>query len=117
MNRTRSFRLTCLAVVLLLAVVFSGCTDCDGCLRFAGIFCPPEILGVLAFPCILFAAIALCPGCYGLPTPKCINNPDECAATYEQMQLTAIELCEEYPEECQEYFDSWVESFEEEAEE
>jgi hypothetical protein len=27
----------------------------------------------------------------------------------------AIQLCEEYPEECQEAFDAWVESLEKEA--
>jgi len=31
------------------------------------------------------------------------------------MQTAAIEYCEEDPEECQEYFDSWVESLDEES--
>jgi len=47
----------------------------------------------------------------------CEENPDECAATFEQLQLAAIEFGEEYPEECQQALDTWVESLETDTEE
>jgi hypothetical protein len=45
----------------------------------------------------------------------CEKNPDECTATFEYYQNASIPFCEEYPEACQQAFDSWAESFEEEA--
>jgi len=45
------------------------------------------------------------------------ETPDECAATFEQLQTTAIEFCEKYPEECQQAFDTWLEASDTEAEE
>jgi hypothetical protein len=41
---------------------------------------------------------------------------DECAATFEQLQMSAAQFCDEYPEECQKAFDAWVESVDSAAE-
>jgi hypothetical protein len=41
----------------------------------------------------------------------CEENPEACAATWEHIQIEAIQFCEQYPEECQEAFEAYVESF------
>jgi hypothetical protein len=48
---------------------------------------------------------------------SCEGTPGECIATWEHYQDAAIQYCEEYPEECQQYLDAWVESLDTDAEE
>jgi hypothetical protein len=65
--------------------------------------------------CMIICAYTAC--LYPFLDKEGAGNPDECAATFEQLQLEAIQFCEAYPEECQEYFDSYVESLDTEARE
>ena len=115
MDRIIRSKLSGILVVLFLANSFLGCT-CNECV---GVWCPTvcSLSGPLVFLCAVACAFSLCkPICDQTGAYQdCTENPDECAATYEQLQLAAIEFCNEYPEECQEAFDTWVESFEEEA--
>jgi hypothetical protein len=47
----------------------------------------------------------------------CEEYPDACTAMFAQMQTQAIQYCEQYPDECQEAFEAWVESLDEDMEE
>ncbi len=121
MNR---LRLSGIAVVLLIPIFLLGC-DQETCNKvvFGGcaLGCTPACgLLSLFYPfsmCMLVCGsycFVLAESCYSL---NCTGDPDECAATFEQLQLEAIQFCEAYPEECQQVFDSWVESFGTDAEE
>ena len=113
MNRMIRSRLSGVSVVLLLALVLAGCGDV--CL----VVCMPSLVigcfnlldeNLLFLPLCAGAALLSCSTLCGVELPmSCAENPDECAATYEQLQLAAIQFCEEYPEECQEAFDAWAE--------
>ncbi len=114
MNRIIRSRLSGVSVVLLLALVVAGCGDV--CL----VVCMPSLVigcfnlleeNLLSLPLCAGAALLTCSTVCGVEFPmSCTENPDECAATYEQLQLAAIQFCEEYPEECQEAFDTWVDA-------
>ena len=139
MNRIMRSRLGRLLLLLLVPVVLAGWTcPGSGCCEE----CPLSMVMVVAcvVPCVPLASIFYCGhedhpmACIGniymqfswvcifvcaslfawLP---CTENPDEYTATFEQFQLAAIQFCEEYPEECQEAFDTWAESLDTEAEE
>jgi hypothetical protein len=114
MNRIIGPRLSILADVLFLPVILMGCgNNCDLCML-------PCTLCVLLPPyynaiCLFWCFDAHCPNCPNpFGTTDCADNPDGCVATFEQMELTASQFCEQYPEECQQAFDAWVESFDEE---
>ena len=105
MNRIIRSSLSVIAVVLLIPVVFLGCSTCeDGC-------------SLLSLPCYLGGPLflicwAACMNvCVGQQTfSDCTESPDECTTTFEELQIAAIQFCEEYPEECQEAFDTWVDA-------
>jgi len=64
--------------------------------------------------------IAMVGTCGSLPagqSTECLETPEECAAMYTYYQQEVAQLCEEYPEECQQAFDSWLEASDAEAEE
>lgn len=117
MNRTRRSRLIAIAVVLIIPLVLMGCRDYEECAFGCIDLCGPLFgLGCMAV-CPMWCA-NFYPFWYPFgPSQACTESPDECATTFEQMQMSAIEFCEEYPVECQQAFDTWVESLEEEAEE
>jgi len=108
MNSIIRSRLCCIVVVLTISIILIGCPNTEQCLESCMILCIPFYSIVCIYPC----------GAWCLP-PKILQcraeNPDECAATFEQMQLAAIQFCEESPEVCQQAFESYVQSFEEEA--
>ena len=111
MNRIRS-RLSIMGVLLLALTVLYGCTY-DVCWSICVIPCTPLILVPPMFWTCGTECSHFC-GTHFQSLQNCSERPDECAATWEQLQLTAIEFCEEYPDECQQYFDAWVESLNEE---
>jgi len=112
MNRIIRSRFSGIAVVLLFPLVFLGCSTCDDTCAFLSLPCLP---GGSLFVMCWAACMSMCSG--QQISSDCTEHSDECAATFEQMQTLAIQFCEEYPEECQEYFDVWVESFDTDAEE
>jgi len=127
MNRIRGSRLTFLAVIVLIPLVLVACQDCNQCENFCWELCPmcaPFFGHPIFCPlCIIFAYKPcwniFCdrfPGCDDSEpsSADCTDNPNECAVSSEYYQA-AIQFCEDYPEECQEAFDSWVESLDEEA--
>jgi len=118
MNRIIRSRLICLALVLAISLVPMGCTlllclpcllDCAQCFDYPVEYGSPE----LTF-CALFCGLS---DCTMVPFPCEIFPPNavERNPTFEQMQIASIEYCEQYPEECQEAFEAYVDSFEEEA--
>jgi hypothetical protein len=115
MNPMNRLGLSGIAVVLLLPLVLTGCCEvCAVCIGLCQIGCLFD--GHCTGPCNIMCLYT--PACLGCIAPYlsqgCTENPDECAATVEQLQTTAIQFCDQYPEECQQAFDSWVESLEEE---
>ena len=114
MNRKIRSRLNGVSAVVLLALLLAGCGDV--CL----VVCMPSVVigcfnlleeNLLFLPLCAGVAAWGCSSVCGVEFPLSYNeNPDECAATWEQMQFAAIEFCEEYPDECQEAFDSWTEA-------
>ncbi len=90
MNRVIRSRARGLAIVFLLSLIVIGCDPCSQCLLSCtgdGLdFGMCQVLCALAGGCLPFWLAAT-------------DNPEE-------FQL----YCEEYPEECQEAFDSWVEA-------
>jgi hypothetical protein len=112
MHRKIESRLGSIAVVLIAFMVIIGCTPCTECWDECLYICDFDVdpFG-LESTCLVNCPILLCPLCYISPT--CTENPDECAATFGQFQLAAIEFCEQYPEQCQQAFDTWVESMDE----
>jgi hypothetical protein len=120
MNRIIRSRLACIAVLLIVTMAIVGCgQNCFLCNRFC-LSLAGSGGAFIVIPCML----TLCPSCLesaGSPRPLqmsqlCEENPADCVATFEQMQMAAIELCEEHPEECQQAFDAWVESLDPDAE-
>jgi len=114
MNRIIRSRLGIIAVILILPMALVGCNNCGVC----SIVIPLLAWGNIVFA--LFWGMLLCPHCVSSAdltaiSEFCEENPDECVATWEQMQTVAIEYCETNPEECQQAFDIWVEGIEEEA--
>ena len=121
MNRMIRSRLSGVSVVLLLALVLAGCGS------VCQVVCmPPSVItcfnlfggNLLSLPLCVGAALWACSSVCGVEFDlACTENPDDCTATFEQLQLAGIQYCEEYPEECDQFFDSWVESFDTDAEE
>jgi hypothetical protein len=116
MNRIIRSRLSCLAVLLLVPLAFSACTNCndapDGCM----VVCYPTMLAnpLLYLMCVGTCLREVCSVC---DCPWAGEPQDSKYTPAFEYYQAAIEFCEEYPEECQEYFDAWVESLDEEAEE
>ena len=113
MNRIIRSRLSRIAVLVAVSMAVVGCMDCNTCIED---ICLPTLIFVQ------YCIAILCPKCIqGLDGSDCSaatsqiceDNPNECTATWEQMQLSAIQFCGENPGECQEAFDVWVESLEE----
>ena len=121
MNRMIRSRLSGVSVVLLLALVLAGCGSvCQVVCMPTSVIACFNLFGenLLSVPLCVGAALWACSSVCGVEFDlACTENPDDCTATFEQLQLAGIQYCEEYPEECQQYFDSWVESFDMEAEE
>jgi hypothetical protein len=121
MDRMIRSRLSGFSIVLILALVLVGCGDV--CL----VVCMPSLVigcfnlfqeNLLSLPLCAGASLLTCSTVCGVDfSSSCAEDPDQCFATYEQLQLAAIEFCEEYPEACQQAFDTWVESLDAEAEE
>ena len=115
MNRIIRSRLSGIAVLLIVSMAVVGCNaTCDICHLTCG------LVGniIIAYICILVS----CPECLSPADPAaisqfCEENPDECTATFEQIQTAAIQFCEASPQECNDLFDSWVELFDTDAEE
>jgi len=105
MNRIIRSRVRGLVIVLLLSLFLMGCDQCSQCM-FICMILPPTT----DFVSCLFVCTFMTPYCR---PENWMQTLDECAATFEQMQTAAIEYCEASPEQCQEYFDSWVETLEE----
>lgn len=125
MNRMITSRLSGIAVVLLIPIILLGCNE-ETCINavfgvcglgcslpcgYASLFIP-DFFPACAVMCGFFCYFDLVESCYSL---NCTGDPDECAATFEQLQLEAIRFCEEYPDECQQAFDAWVEPLDTEA--
>ena len=109
MNRMIRSRLSCIAVLLLLPMVFVSCgMPCDECMEALESFCRLfyEVEADFSYFCMVMRPYI----CY--PT-GCEDYPAECAANWEQMQTIAIQFCEAHPQECQQAFYSWVASLEE----
>jgi len=115
-NRIMRSKLSIIAVVLFLPLILMGCgSNCYLChlgCSLCGII--QNLFGLLCYFGCLYEHCPDCPP-VGTPPQACAENPDENAATFEQMEIEAIEYCEEYPDECQQAFDTWIESLEEEA--
>jgi len=126
MNRIIRSRLSCLILLLLVPLALSACEQLGFYLCFSpcALLCSSLLdqdpISYLAPLCFISCGY-LCDVDFYIAEPgtlqECSENPDGCAATYEQLQLAAIQFCEEYPEECQEYFDAYVESLDEDGEE
>lgn len=118
MNHMIRYRLSGIVVVLLLPLVLGGCNQ-YGCAAFCGLFtylpCTEQGLGPLCV--FLFVACFALGGCWLLPAEYCAEDPEECTAMYTYYQEETAQLCEAYPEECQQTFNTWVEALDEEAEE
>ncbi len=102
MTRITKSRLTGIAVVLLLPLVLGSCSTCEECIQAmedsAELFCPPGSDPNCPIGYAIFWTLLCLPVCVGYsPTSDC--NPPEIAQS-----------CIDNPEECQEYFDAWVES-------
>jgi len=116
MNRILRSRLSGIAFVSLLALVLAGGCGPNWleCVENCAIVCSPFFGYGCIFTCPLWC-------CNFFPTSEECENiiptSDECAATFKQLQIAAIEICEKNPEECQQVFDAWVESFRADAEE
>jgi len=105
-------------MILLFGLVLVGCTEGELqklCFEMCGGVCLPLVfIGGPYFwaACWSECDMEYCGGFYHY----CLENPyDPNCATFYDSQIAATQLCEEYPEECQEAFESYVESFEEEA--
>ena len=103
MNQLIRARVGCIAVLLIVSMILCGCSP-----EVCGILCSPFLLDPGAGAIMWFLCFLRCTGAIR------VENSDLCSATWEQMQLAAIEICEEYPEECQQAFDAYLESLEEE---
>lgn len=120
MNRVTRSRLTCLAVILTLSLVLTGCPpevvcvasllDCISCVLPSY---PPDYPPEGAYALCAMACLAV--QCQ-FPFPCEILTGDS-AATWEQLQTAAIQYCETYPEECREALDSSLEAPDTEPEE
>jgi hypothetical protein len=119
MNRIIRSRVSGIAVLLIVSMAIVGCANCDLCAGYCVYtFVPVCIIPPFTIFCIVGCMQALCPHCIGTGAYQdCAEDPDECASSFEQLQTTAIEFCEEYPEECQQYMDAWLEASDTEAEE
>ena len=125
MNRILRSRLSIIAYVLLIPIILLGC-DPESCREAAIAVCtigctPPCGLASLIDPFLYFwcmlacGVVCLSPWAEVCPSSlACAENPEQCAASFEQLQLAAIEFCDEHPEECQQAFDAWVASLDEE---
>ncbi len=106
MNRILRSKLSCIAVALLFPLVLLGCSTCkEGCLFLS---VPCIMGGPMLWVVCLGACMSMCPQ-YQISS-DCTDTPDECVAMFEQMQIAAIQFCEEYPDECQEAFDAWADA-------
>jgi len=98
MNRIGRSRLTCLAIVLLISFPLSACMDCTLCGYWCLLECLPQIEEWPTFyeTCFTPCQREWCFHCN--PDEILQGTADECSATFDQMQLAAIQFCEEYPE-------------------
>jgi len=115
MNRMRRSRLLSgIVVVMFLPVILTGC--CEVCPGECGDICTPLFWVLpLYFICFDSCMSFFCPQCENpWSSFDCTENPNGCAPTLEQMQIAAIEFCNDHPQECQQAFDAWVESLDEE---
>jgi len=117
MNRMIRTRLSGIAVLLVVPLIPMGCLTCEDCTTFCDDLCydVPPFPGLLIcnMPCMFVMCWSTCASVYQSEESQvCLENPEECAAMSEYYQAAA-RFCEAYPEECQEYFDAWVESMEE----
>jgi hypothetical protein len=117
MNRISRSGFSAIAIILTAPLGLMGCLDCDRCNYVCYESCLDTGLLPLMVFCQVFAGrcmYLLCPSCILATSQDCENDPDKCTAMSENYQA-AIQLCNEYPEECQQAFDAWVESLEKEA--
>jgi len=124
MNRILRSRLCCIAVLLLILIVLLGCE------RIV------HLIPLCAFACEVLCAVtntpppldAICwslcvPGCVvvglDIEVPRnleyCAANRGECADRLDDYLAAGYQYCKAYPEDCQQFFDTWVEASEEEA--
>jgi hypothetical protein len=123
MNRMIGARLSVIAVLLIVPLALMGCRICWKCQNecnenLCPRICPDDWW--CWWPCTIVCFETLCalPCALTKASQYCAEDPDdECVATWEEMQLAAIEFCEEYPAECQQAFDSWLEASDPEGEE
>ena len=98
MSRTLKSRAMILVACLLVPLVLGGCTPSQQCLSYCMGSCVPSMgLELCGLFCFYFCSL---PG--SSVHMDCAENPDECAATVEQLQAAAIQYCEENPAECSE---------------
>ena len=111
MNRIIRSRLSCLAVLLLAPLALFACTNCDDCVGACYGVCFPALIN----PLVYLMCVGTCAGEFC--TYACdfteLQQDSKYTPAFEYYQA-AIEFCEEYPEECQQAFDAWVESMDEE---
>ena len=114
MNRVIRSRLSALTLVSLLALIFAGCAEV--CMLACGTACLPLLLhspGVYAI-CAGLCTLNTCLQLGG--SQYCTETPEECAATFLQLQTEAIQFCVEYPEECASFYNDFAESLDTGAE-
>jgi len=93
-------RLACLAVVLLVPVLYVGCGDEEYSRCVIECFFQHFHLDLCFFVCN--------------PNTTIVDS-EMSAEDIEYYQEQLSNYCEEHPEECQQAFDMWVEAFDEEA--
>ena len=96
-------------------MVLTGCNQ-YGCAALCGlaVYLPCTAQGLGPLCVFTFAACFALGGCWLLPAEYCAEDPEDCAVMYAYYQQEVAQLCEEYSEECQEAFDTWVQSLDEE---
>jgi len=105
MNRILRPRLIIIAALLITPLVLVGCLTCDECVNLFERLCLPLLdEGNIGFFYCMF----------GLEFFFCFDCP-EGTSTAECNSTEIVQSCIDDPEQCQEAFDAWVESFDEEA--
>ena len=104
MNPMIRSRVNGIGVGLLHDSALMGCA-CEQCFSI----CTDTDSLIFRLPCV-----AVCTSIYS-PTEVSqdhTENPNRGATTFAQSQISAIEFCKAYPQECQAAFDAYLESFE-----
>ena len=114
MNRIRRSRLLCLVLFIAIAFALSACQTCEQCENVCVAGCIPTVFvhPIFAAICITDCTAWLCAHLCGDTNSQrtYTEDPDTYTTAFGQLQIAVIQICEEYPTECQEAFDSYFES-------